>query len=428
MTVSPLIKLKPCFIFLALFTLPLHATTVLEEHDFTFERVLKQAFLHNLGLQIEVEQLAIQQHKEVAAFRKFLPALSLNTSRNQTAYHSEGQQRELSYYSSRINITQVIYHPALWAGWKKSELTQKQADYILQRKQQSLLFELKKAWYTLLAERQINLEAQASLKRLIQHQKNAEAFFKNGKIWRNDVLQAKVRVAKGERDLFAANNRLEVAKSEINLILNRDITLALNPIGKLTKVYFKSSLKPLLNQALDNRLELKQSALDINLAQQDVALSSAKLKPTLNFSLSSSVNSENIDYRDAIADVEFNLALNWDFWQWGQTKREINAAEGNVTVKKLSYAQKKAITLIEVKKAYLTVIESQKSLHVAEQALDQAKENFRVSQIRYQEQLGSSNDVLDAQDLLTQTRNDRTSALSRYLTALAELHFAIGLS
>ena len=63
---------------------------------------------------------------------------------------------------------------------------------------------------------------------------------------------------------------------------------------------------------------------------------------------------------------------------------------------------------------------------VSEQALKQSEENFRVSQIRYKEQLGSSNDVLDAQDLLTQTLIDRVSALSRYLTAIAELDLALG--
>jgi outer membrane protein TolC len=71
-------------------------------------------------------------------------------------------------------------------------------------------------------------------------------------------------------------------------------------------------------------------------------------------------------------------------------------------------------------------MESKKSLAVSEAALKQAQENFRVSQIRYKEQLGSSNDVLDAQDLLTQTKTDRVSALSRYLTAIAELDLAVG--
>jgi outer membrane protein len=393
---------------------------------FTFEQLVKMAFRKNLGLKIEVEQSKSQKASEAAAFRKLLPLATFTSGRTETLHNTEEEERETTRYSSGLKLSQPIYQPALWASWKKSTLSRTKADYVLQKKQQSLLFEVKKAWFKVLEEQILNKEARASLVRLRQHQKNAEAFFRSGKIWRNDVLQAHVRVARGEQDVFAASNRLELAKSQINLIVDRLVTMPVDPRGELSWLPFNKALAGLFKEALLNRLELKQGQVDIDLAKQDVALADAKLKPTVNFSISTGASSEHFGYNRSSTETVAAINLSWNFWQWGQTNREVDAAQAKLQVQHLTLAQQKSSILAEVQRAYLTVTESQKSLGVTEKALIQAQENFKVSQIRYKEQLGSSNDVLDAQDLLTQTRNDRTSALSRYLTAIAELNLAIG--
>jgi outer membrane protein len=415
--------LRAAFITLLIFCWPASSAV---ETSFSFEQVVKQAFDKNLGLKIEVAKNNQQQATEQAAFRQLLPLASLSSGRSETLHSSQGQQNELTLYSSRITISQPLYQPTLWANWKKSGLRKTSADYDLQLKQQSLMFEIKQAWFKLLEEQMLYSESLQSLQRLKQHQKNAQAFFLNGKIWRNDVLQAQVRVARGEQDVFGASNRVALAKSSINLILNRDITLALVPIGQLTWVPFNNNLNVLLKKARVNRLELKQGQLNVNLAEQDVALADAKLKPTANLSISSGASSEHFGYQRSTSDTVASLTLRWDFWQWGQTNREVAAASAKVNQQQLTLAQQQAGIMAAVQRAYLTVIEGQKSYHVAEQALSQAKENYKVSQIRYKEQLGSSTDVLDAQDLLTQTRTSRTSALARYLTAIAELNLVTG--
>lgn len=395
-------------------------------NSFTFEQLVKQAFHKNLGLKIEVQKTRQQQASEQAAFRVLLPLASLSSGRSETLHDSQNPELELTRYSSSVTISQPLYQPALWANWKKSGLNNSNAAYSLQRKQQSLLFEIKKAWFKVLEQQLLYSETQASLLRLQQHQKNAEAFYRNGKIWRNDVLQAQVRVARGEQDLFAASNRLTLAKSTINLILDRDVTLALAPQGALAWTPFTKTLRPLLSQASKQRIELKQGQVGIKLARQDVALAGAKRKPTANFTLTSGASSDHFGYQRSGTQTVASLTLRWNFWQWGQTQREEASARASLQVQHLSLAQLKAAVMAQVQRAYLTVIESQKSFKVSEQALTQAKENYKVSQIRYTEQLGSSTDVLDAQDLLTQTRNSRTSALARYLTAIAELNLATG--
>ena len=394
----------------------------------TLSELLNMAFKENLGLKIEQQEYTSDSATESATFRKLLPSFSLASGATETLNDSTLLDDETSNYVSSLVLEQAIYQPALMASWHKSELNLKKADYNLKRLTQKLVFDVKRAWYQVLQEQVLLAESETALARLKQHKQNAEAFYKTGKIWRNDLLQANVRVTRGEQELFAARNRVTLAKSQINVLLNRAIDSPFTPDGKLEWVEFKQTLEPLMQQAMGNRLDIKQSQLDIKIATTDKSLVEAKFKPTINFKLTNRVSSTDFDYGSSSNQTTASVNLNWNFYQFGQTSREVSSARAKVTARKLALQQKKTEIMLEVQQAYLAVKESQYSLSVSEQALQQSLENFRVSQIRYKEQLGSSNDVLDAQDLLTQTRTDRVKALSRYLTALAELNFALGSS
>ncbi|MBW1839608.1 MAG: TolC family protein, partial [Deltaproteobacteria bacterium] len=67
-----------------------------------------------------------------------------------------------------------------------------------------------------------------------------------------------------------------------------------------------------------------------------------------------------------------------------------------------------------------------KNIFVAETAREQAEENSRLNQERYNEQMATTTDVLDAQTLLTEAQNNYYNALSDYHIAKARLERAVG--
>ena len=62
-------------------------------------------------------------------------------------------------------------------------------------------------------------------------------------------------------------------------------------------------------------------------------------------------------------------------------------------------------------------------LHVA---IEQAKENFRINQERFKEQVATTTDVLDAQTLLSHTLTNYFNALYNFKIAKATLYRAMG--
>ena len=81
---------------------------------------------------------------------------------------------------------------------------------------------------------------------------------------------------------------------------------------------------------------------------------------------------------------------------------------------------------LEVKQAYLKVVESQKNIHTVEKAIEQAKENLRITEERYKEQVSTTTDVLVAQTLLTETMTNYYNSLYDFKIAKAVLYRAIG--
>jgi len=63
---------------------------------------------------------------------------------------------------------------------------------------------------------------------------------------------------------------------------------------------------------------------------------------------------------------------------------------------------------------------------VARTAREQAEENLRLNQERYNEQMATTTDVLDAQTLLTEAHNNYYNALSDYHISKARLERAVG--
>ena len=63
---------------------------------------------------------------------------------------------------------------------------------------------------------------------------------------------------------------------------------------------------------------------------------------------------------------------------------------------------------------------------MAQTAIEQAEENFRLNRELYDEQMATTTDVLDAQTLLTQAQNNYYNALNDYHIAKAKLERAIG--
>ncbi|WP_281556473.1 TolC family protein [Thalassomonas sp. RHCl1] len=392
----------------------------------SFEQITELAFKQNPILLGQQENSYAKDASEKAAFRQLLPNFSASSSGEKVLQGNAADTPDDTLYSARLTLSQPLYRPALLANYKKSALDQLDARLNLARTREQLLFDLKSAWYQLLTAQLLVAESQESLERLKQHQANAEHMYANALIWSNDVLQAKVRVSSGLQELLVSKNNVLDAKRQLNILMDREITFAFNTRGQLDYSPVKWRYQDAVNYTLAHRAELKQTQLDIDIAREDRNIAKADMKPSLDLNLQRGSSAFNSSFDNSITETQVTLSLQWNFWQWGKTSQQVAAVDYNLRRLALDLRQQKNQFQADVHAVWLKLQEADNNLKVLQQSLALAKENFRVSQIRYKEQLGSSNDVLDAQDLLTQTRSNHIQALGQFLTAKAELDYVIG--
>ena len=80
----------------------------------------------------------------------------------------------------------------------------------------------------------------------------------------------------------------------------------------------------------------------------------------------------------------------------------------------------------DVKKNFLQIQEAEKRIAAARQGLVAAKESYRMAVARYEAQVGTNTDVLDALSAQTQAEASLNGALSTYGRAVAGLYGAMG--
>ncbi len=104
-------------------------------------------------------------------------------------------------------------------------------------------------------------------------------------------------------------------------------------------------------------------------------------------------------------------AANWNFWEWGKTKFRVDAGRAR---ENQAIAASKELTdqiSLEIKNAYLMLREAENQIAVSQKLIEQAEENFRISEERYKERVATSTEVLDAQTLLTRAKSEYASAI-----------------
>ncbi|MBF0359191.1 MAG: TolC family protein [Magnetococcales bacterium] len=397
------------------------------ENTLSLERCLSIAMAENLDLAGKVVALEGKEAAETATFRKMLPTLALSSSRSDILTSTSGGSEAESYTTS-VTLTQPIYRgKSLWGGWKKAELATRQAEFDLIRQGQQLVSDVKSAWYSVLEKEQLLHSSKEAFKRLKIHESNAKAYFEVGRYWQNEVLQAQVEVAKGEQAVIEAENSLLLAKSTLNRLMRRPLSAPINVDASLEwQEMTKLSLDEAYNQARANRKDLEKSYLDMETSKWSEVTTGSSLVPKVDFTTVYSTTGLDASYHEYDATTTAKVSLTWTAWNWGQTSKEVTAAKATTRQNQLSYDDKIQGVLLEVREAYLNAQQASKKVKVLEKSLKQAEENLKVNEIRYQQQLGSATDVLDALDLRTTTRDSYISSLSSYLTALATLDLAVG--
>ena len=295
-----------------------------------------------------------------------------------------------------------------------------------------VIFKAKKAFFTLLKAIKLRLVSQDAVKLLTAHQEVAKNFYQVGMTPLNDWLKSQVELANAKQDLIVAHNNLGIAKSEFNIILRRPV----NATVEITDILHYSPLENdsdyYLDMADQNRFEIKIADLNVEIAEREVKIAKKDLYPSISLegSYYKLGTDWDVDGGEGISDPDgwsISAIATWNFWEWGRTCYGVKEKVSRLSQAQYSKKELYDNIQLEVKRSYLKARESEINITTVEKAIEQAKENLRISEEQYRHQVATSTDVLDAQTLLSKTMTNYYNALYDFKIAKAALHWVVSL-
>jgi outer membrane protein TolC len=426
------------FVFFALvlpFMAPAFSAAQEYVEVFTLQQTIDKAMKANLSLKISRQEIKAAEAEKNAQRTRFFPTFSATYQYNRMdegasiGGFATAAKDEYSFISS---VSQPIFTGfSILRQYDIANLGLDAAEVKEKLVRQEIILEAKTTYFTLLKAQKLRKIAEQTVIQIDAQKNVAENFYQVGMSPLNDLLQAQVELANAKQELIVAKNTMENAESDFNTLLRRPINTPVTVKDILDYTPFEKDLDYCLSQADKNRLEIKIAALDLEIAEKELQLAKKDYYPSINLegNYFKYGTEWDVDGGEGIFDPRgWNIlaVAKWNFFEWGRTSYGINEKKS-----RLSQAQFRKDQIFddiqqEVKKAYLRTQEAEKAIITVEKAIEQAKENFRINQERYKEQMATSTDVLDAQTLLSKTMTNYYNALYAYKISKASLYRAIG--
>jgi outer membrane protein len=336
-----------------------------------------------------------------------------------------------NYYNYIFSIEQPIYRGrSLVTGVELGELDLEFSKADMTRTKNDIILAVHEAYYNLLKTRKFVEVAEQSLEERKAHLKDSKAYYKAGLIPKNDMLQSEVQLSGAEIELIRAMNLSIMALARLNTLLRRPVETEIQVEDILKYEPSEISWDLSVEQAKKFRPELKQSDISIEQADKNIILTRAPYLPAVSVSANYLKQGDNLlagAYPLGPSEVKTAEAtLEWRFWAWGQSKDKVAAAKYNMKKAQENQVELLDNIILQVREAFVDIKESEYNIEVTEKAIEQAEEDFRINQSRFQAQLSTTTDVLDAQTRLTRAKINYYNALYNYKISLMRLAWSTG--
>ena len=407
-----------------------------ETPPLTLNQMVQTALEVSTALQSRAAEVR-QRHAEKAASRSaFFPTLRTSYGYERES-HATYVYRTLtdpdSDFTWVIAFEQPVYDPnRLTDPLKLADLELHRAEVGYDVETREIVFKVLAAYFNLLKTREQLKIAREQVHQIEVHEQKAHAFHEAGKIPLNELLQARVRLANARQGATVAENRMKLAEASVNLLLKRPLGKGLR-VEKWTEIPFQAPcLSDCQTIAAKNRRELRLAETEIGKARTRLQMARHAYHPTLDlegFYYRKGTEAYLEDHSDMNHPDgwQLNAVLKWTIWSGNRRPHQVAAEQARVARSRLGREGLADTIGYEVREAYLFLSEAHRNIAVMKEALAQAEENLHLNRGRFDQQLATTTDVLDAQGLLTVTRGRHANALYDEQIARASLKHAMGL-
>ncbi|GLI36627.1 TolC family protein [Geobacter hydrogenophilus] len=397
----------------------------------SLDECLRRAAAGNYGLTVTAHDRRIAAENISLAKSGFLPRLDFQggytAQAKPQAFSFAGRETETqdaTYGFFNITATQTIYDFGRTSSrTRRASLLQEAVSHSYDAQERDVFLQVVEAYYGILEAKKVLGAADEEIVQRTDHLRVAQNLYEQGVVTRNDLLQAEVKLADSRQRRLAATNLVENRWLFLNYLTGRPLPFRADLEEKDTP----ASLPPLEaaeEKALANRPELAALARTVEAGEAEVSEARTGYFPEI-FAQGSIDYMENSKAREqAIYAATVGLRVNLfdglaTTSRYRQTVENLGKQRDNLRLAREQIRLELATSQNDARVAA-------ERIRTVETAIKQGEENLRINRDRYQAQVGTATDVIDAQTLLTQIRTDYFRAVFDYQVAAARVRKAMG--
>ncbi len=261
---------------------------------------------------------------------------------------------------------------------------------------------------------------------LASHKMNIRKLVEKGVLPKYTILRAEVALATAERNLDDEEIRLEIARSSLNISIGypKDTILVLSDT-----MHFK-----LQNISLTKMQEDAQRDLPVfqlleqkkQLVEQNYNAQRANMFPQIFAYANYSFFNNRMPI--VVAPFTAGLQLKYNIFNGMSDYKKLQASKYMTEESDLNTENTIIKVNFLIEKSYKQVEASKSRYLKLESTIKLAEENARISKKRFEQGIGNSTDVIDANTMLETARVEQLLSLYAYYVALNNLYFASGKS
>jgi len=338
----------------------------------------------------------------------------------------------LNNYNLRLSLQQPLLTGfKLLSSKKAAEYNYNAAESDYSKERNEAAFNIHTAFWNYYRAQEVRDLLVNSLNQIENHLKDTKNFLDNGLATQNDYLKLQVQYSNTKLLLIETENNLNVARA----VFNKALGLPLESSTEISAEELKAQsveydLEDLIKEAKANRDELESLAFRLKAAEENITAARSGWFPNIYLTGNyyySNPNSRFQPLTDQWNDTwDAGVTLSWDIWDWGLTSSKTTQAQEFSVQTQTSLEKLNDNIEIEVYQSYLNLIKSKEKVDVSKLSLEQASENYRITTEKYNSQLATSTDLIDAEVSELQSATNLTSSLIEYNLSKVRLEKSIG--
>lgn len=253
----------------------------------------------------------------------------------------------------------------------------------------------------------------------------AKAKVSRGMGLHSDELRAFVYLKEREAFLIKSENDLHISRMAVSLLLSDDQLYDVVPLDSPRWTQLPP-LEDALTQSLRNRADYLSEEYQAKSASHNTSLQRSRFLPKLSAGGTYGRDSERNPFGADGDGWMAGVSLRWEIFDKTQFD-DMDKARYEEMRSKEYLAQKKREIAFQINEGYRRVDEAKKRVDVANEAMLQAEESFRLIRVRYENNLSAMVELLDAEVALVTARSNAIVSQNDYNESIGRALFNAGL-